>query len=36
MGENSQAMADVSAVVKNWQKGDPDHGFVIKPDGTDG
>lgn len=36
MGENSQAMADVTAIVENWQKGDPDHGFVIKPDGTDG
>ena len=36
MGENSHAIADVTKMVTNWNNGDPNHGFVVKPQGSDG
>lgn len=36
MGENSRAIADVTKIVNNWASGEPNHGFVVKPQGGDG
>lgn len=36
MGEQARTSADVTSVLYNWQAGEPNYGFNIKPQGSDG